>query len=130
MSKITEKDLKNRLKEYDLNENHENFIFGYKQSKLIAASPLAALLTKMAIFGFGENEMVIFQVTVSGELKKIKPEILTFPKDLSAVEFKKGILSHTFYMVQTDGKKLSYKINRMIIPYPWHNESVKKLFEK
>ena len=54
--------------------------------------------------------------------------VLYLGKDISNIEFKKGIISHKFTIVTNEDKKLKYKISRYVLPYPWHNESVKRIF--
>ena len=54
-------------------------------------------------------------------------EILKIFDEIDGFELKKGLLSHTLIINFSDGKKLKYKISKYVIPYPWHNESVKRL---
>ena len=67
-------------------------------------------------------------MSVSGSLINQKPVVLDIAKDILRVEFKKGILSHTLIIVTKEEKNIKYKISRHIFPYPWHNTSVKKLY--
>ena len=126
MAKITKEDLENLLKEYNINEKFEDFLFGYQLSKWTGFSPLASFLTK--IFGISSNRIVCFSIGISGNLEKKAPVVLYLGKDISNIEFKKGIISHKFTIVTNEDKKLKYKISRYVLPYPWHNESVKRIF--
>lgn len=128
MAKIIKEDLDNLLKEYNIDNNFEDFLFGYQLSKWIGFSPLASFLTKMFIFGISSNRIVCFPVGISGNLEKNEPVVLYLEKDIQETEFQKGILSHKFIIVTNENKKLKYKISRHVIPYPWHNESVKRIF--
>ena len=123
MAKITMEVLEETLKKYNIENNYDNFIFGYKLSKLIG-------FADMQIFGTGKNSIVMLPVTVLGALEDKKPEVLKFFDEIEGFEFRKGILSHVLTINFSDGKKLKYKINRHVIPYPWHNESVKRLLDK
>ncbi len=128
MAKITKEDLENLLKEYNINEKFEDFLFGYQLSKWTGFSPLASFLTKMFIFGISSNRIVCFSIGISGNLEKKAPVVLYLGKDISNIEFKKGIISHKFTIITNEDKKLKYKISRYVLPYPWHNESVKRIF--
>ena len=123
MAKITMEVLEETLKKYNIENNYDNFIFGYKLSKLIG-------FADMQIFGTGKTGIVMLPVTALGVLENKKPEVLKFFDEVDGFELKKGILSHTLIINFLDGKKLKYKISRHVIPYPWHNESVKRLLEK
>ena len=120
MAKITMETLEESLKKYNIENNYENFLFGYKLSKLTG-------FADMQIFGTGKNSVVMFPVTALGELENKEPEVLKFFDEIEGFELKKGILSHTLIINFLDGKKLKYKINKFVIPYPWHNESVKRI---
>ena len=123
MAKITMEVLEETLKKYSIENNYDNFIFGYKLSKLSG-------FADMQIFGTGKTGIVMLPVTALGVLENKKPEVLKFFDEVDGFELKKGILSHTLIINFLDGKKLKYKISRHVIPYPWHNESVKRLLEK
>ena len=123
MAKITIELLKETLKNHNIENNYDNFIFGYKLSKLIG-------FADMQIFGIGKNSIILLPVTALGALENEKPEILKFFDEIEGFELKKGLLSHTLIISFLDGKKLQYKINKFVIPYPWHNESVKRLLDK
>ena len=123
MAKITMEVLEETLKKYNIENNYDNFIFGYKLSKLIG-------FADMQIFGIGKNSIILLPVTALGALENEKPEILKFFDEIEGFELKKGLLSHTLIISFLDGKKLKYKINKFVIPYPWHNESVKRLLDK
>lgn len=69
-------------------------------------------------------------MTALGTLEDKKPSVLKFFDEIEGFEIKKGILSHVLVISFLDGKKLKYKINIHVIPYPWHNESVKRLLNK
>ena len=103
-------------------------MFCYQLSKWTGFSPLAGFLTKMFIFGISSNRIACFPIGISGDLEKKAPVVLYLGKDITNIEFKKGILSHKFTIITNEDKKLNYKISRHVIPYPWHNESVKRLF--
>ena len=81
----------------------------------------------MQIFGTGKNSIVLLPVTALGTLEDKKPEILKIFDEIDGFELKKGLLSHVLTVNFSDGKKLKYKISRYVIPYPWHNDSVKRL---
>ena len=123
MAKITMEALEETLKNHNIENNYDNFIFGYKLSKLSG-------FADMQIFGAGKTGIVMLPVTALGTLENKKPEVLKFFDEIEGFELKKGILSHTLIINFLDGKKLKYKINRHVIPYPWHNESVKRLLDK
>ena len=128
MSKMKIEYLEKILKEYGIENKFDDFLFGYQLSNLIAFSPLAGFNTKMFIFGISKNSIVLFPMSVSGSLINQKPVVLDIAKDILRVEFKKGILSHTLIIVTKEEKNIKYKISRHIFPYPWHNTSVKKLY--
>ena len=123
MAKITMEALEETLKNHNIENSYDNFIFGYKLSKL-------SNFADMQIFGTGKTGIVTLPVTALGTLENKKPEVLKFFDEIEGFELKKGILSHTLIINFLDGKKLKYKINRHVIPYPWHNESVKRLLDK
>ncbi|MCP1224548.1 hypothetical protein [Sebaldella sp. S0638] len=120
MAKITMETLEEILKKYNIENNYNNFIFGYKLSKLTG-------FADMQIFGTGKNCIVMLPVTVLGALEDKNPVVLKIFDEIDGFELKKGLLSHTLIINFSDGKKLKYKINKYVIPYPWHNESVKRL---
>lgn len=120
MAKITLELLEDTLKKYNIENVYENFLFGYKLSKITG-------FADMQIFGTGKNSIVLLPVTALGTLEDKKPEILKIFDEIDGFELKKGLLSHVLTVNFSDGKKLKYKISRYVIPYPWHNDSVKRL---
>jgi hypothetical protein len=123
VGKITMTLLEETLKKYNLGNDFDNFIFGHKLSKLTG-------FADMQIFGIGKNKLVLLPVTVLGSLEDKEPEVLKVFDEIEGFELKKGFLNHVFIITYSDGKKIKYKINRYIIPYPWHNESVKRLLNE
>lgn len=130
MSKITREELEKQLLKYKIDSIFDEYLFGYQLSKWIGFNPLEALNTKMFIFGISKDKIVLFPVTAAGSMENISPVVLEFHKDIFNVEYKRGFLSHILILNTNENKKIRYKISRYIIPYPWHNESVKKIFSK
>ena len=123
VGKITMALLEETLKKHNLENNFNNFIFGNKLSKLTG-------FADMQIFGIGKNKLVLLPVTALGSLEDKKPKVLKVFDEIEGFELKKGFLNHVFIITYSDGKKIKYKIGRYIIPYPWHNESVKRLLNE
>lgn len=130
MAAITEKELCEQLKEKNISGEFAHFLFGYRLPGMLdfAASHLAALDTEMLIFGINEEHVVSLPVGMGGKFSDEEPGFFKLDEDILSLDYKKGFLNHQLILHLPDGKTVRYKISRYIIPYPWHNQSVKALF--
>lgn len=130
MAAITEKDLRERLKKKNISGEFAHFLFGYWLPGMLdfAASHFAALDTEMLIFGINEEHVVSLPVGMDGKFSDEELGFFKLNEDILSLDYKKGFLNHQVIVHLPDGKTVKYKISRYILPYPWHNQSVKTLF--
>ncbi|MGL4695941.1 hypothetical protein [Enterococcus larvae] len=95
--------------------------------KVALFGALASLSLKMYNLSIEENGLLFIQRNVMNN--ELLPEKSNFISndEIDTIRFKKGILQDKLIIVNRDGKKLLFKINKKIARVPWHKESLEKV---
>ncbi|MBL1223535.1 hypothetical protein [Enterococcus sp. BWR-S5] len=95
--------------------------------KVMLFGALSSLSLRMYNLSIEEEGLLFIQRNVMNNELLTEKSNFIYHDEIQTIRFKKGILQDKLLILNKEGKKLHFKINKKIARVPWHKESLEKV---
>ncbi|WP_321388547.1 hypothetical protein [uncultured Enterococcus sp.] len=95
--------------------------------KVMLFGALSSLSLRMYNLSIEEEGLLFIQRNVMNNELLTEKSNFIYHDEIQTIRFKKGILQDKLLILNKEGKKLHFKVNKKIARVPWHKESLEKV---
>lgn len=95
--------------------------------KVMLFGALSSLSLRMYNLSVEEDGLLFIQRNVMNNELLTEKSNFIYHDEIQTIRFKKGILQDKLLILNKEGKKLHFKVNKKIARVPWHKESLEKV---